>query len=111
MDKAPALLGLLVEGPTHGYDLKQRYDAYFGGDRPLAYGQVYATLARMIRDGLIVALGEQAGGGPDRKQYGITPAGRKHLEEWLSQPEPPSPSLQSNLFAKTILALLLDAAA
>ena len=111
MDKAPALLGLLVEGPTHGYDLKQRYDAYFGGDRPLAYGQVYATLARMIRDGLIVALGEQAGGGPDRKRYGITPAGRKHLEEWLSTPEPPSPSLQSNLFAKTILALLLDAAA
>src|SRR6188768_1679280 len=111
MDKAPALLGLLVEGPTHGYNLKQRYDAYFAGERPLAFGQVYATLARMIRDGLIVALGTEAGGGPDRKRYQITHSGRAHLEEWLRSPEPPSPSSPSNLFAKTILALLLGDAA
>jgi DNA-binding PadR family transcriptional regulator len=108
MDKTPALLGLMVEGPTHGYDLKHRYDSLFGSDKPLAFGQVYATLARMIRDGLIVGLGETAGAGPDRKGYQITPAGRAHLEQWLRTPDAPSPTLHTNLFAKTILALLLD---
>jgi DNA-binding PadR family transcriptional regulator len=108
MDKTPALLGLISEGSTHGYDLKQRYDSVFGTDRPIAFGQIYSTLARMIRDGLIVALGEEPGDGPDRKRYGITPAGRDHLHSWLRTPDTPSPTLQSNLFAKTILALMLD---
>lgn len=108
MDKTPALLGLISEGSTHGYDLKQRYDSVFGIDRPIAFGQIYATLARMIRDGLIEALGEESGDGPDRKRYGITPAGRGHLHEWLRSPDVPSPTLQNNLFAKTVLALMLD---
>ena len=108
MDKTPALLGLMVEGPTHGYDLKQRYDGVFGTDRPIAFGQIYATLARMIRDGFIIALGAEPGEGPDRKRYEVTPAGRAHLREWLQTPDTPSPTLHTNLFAKTILALMLD---
>ena len=40
------LLGLLERGPSHGYDLKRDYDAYFGRGRPLRYSQVYATLSR-----------------------------------------------------------------
>ncbi len=40
-----ALLGLLEREPSHGYDLKREYDAYFGRDKPLPFGQVYATLA------------------------------------------------------------------
>jgi DNA-binding PadR family transcriptional regulator len=108
MDKTPALLGLISEGSTHGYDLKQRYDSVFGADRPIAFGQIYATLARMIRDGYIEALGAEPGEGPDRKRYEITAAGRGHLHAWLSSPDTPSPTLQSNLFAKTILALMLD---
>lgn len=108
MDKTPALLGLISEGSTHGYDLKHRYDSVFGADRPIAFGQIYATLARMIRDGLIEALGEEAGDGPDRKRYAITAPGRDHLHAWLRSADTPSPTLQSNLFAKTILALMLD---
>ena len=38
------LLGLLERGPSHGYDLKRDYDAYFGRGKPLRYSQVYATL-------------------------------------------------------------------
>lgn len=109
MDKTPALLGLMATAPAHGYDLKQRYDSYFGAERPLAFGQVYSTLARMIRDGLIIAIGAEPGAGPDRKRYEITERGRAHLEEWLSTPDAPSPALQSNLFAKTVLALMLHA--
>ena len=46
------LLGLLEREPSHGYDLKRDYDAYFGRDKPVPYGQVYATLSRLARDGM-----------------------------------------------------------
>jgi DNA-binding PadR family transcriptional regulator len=49
------LLGLLEREPSHGYDLKRDYDAYFGRDKPLPYGQVYATLSRLARDGMAIA--------------------------------------------------------
>ncbi len=108
MDKTPTLLGLMAEGHEHGYDLKHRYDQLFGAERPIAFGQIYSTIARMIRDGYIEAMGEEPGGGPDRKRYAVTAAGRDYVRRWLSSPDEPSPTLQSNLFAKTVLALLLD---
>ncbi|MEP7370154.1 MAG: PadR family transcriptional regulator [Dermatophilaceae bacterium] len=108
MNNALTLLGLLSVSPSYGYDLKHSYDRYFGSDKPLAFGQVYSTLARLIRDGSIVALGEQAGDGPDRKQYEVTPAGRARLAEWMFTPDGPTQWLQSNLFAKTVVALLVD---
>src|ERR1017187_222409 len=49
------LLGLLEREPSHGYDLKRDYDAYFGRGKPLPFGQVYATLARLSRDGKVLA--------------------------------------------------------
>lgn len=108
MDNALTLLGLLSATPSYGYDLKHSYDRYFGGRKPLAFGQVYATLARMIRDGYLKSVGEEAGGGPDRKRYEITPAGRQKLAEWMFTPDTPSETQQSNLFAKTVVALLTD---
>ena len=47
------LLGLLEPEPTHGYELKRAYDARFGVDKPLPFGQVYATLGRLARDGKV----------------------------------------------------------
>ncbi|RLP75580.1 PadR family transcriptional regulator [Mycetocola tolaasinivorans] len=109
MDNAQTLLGLLEAAPSHGYDLKGEYDRYFGGQKPLAFGQVYATLARLIRDGLILeAQGGESSGGPDRKSYSVTAAGRVRVREWMFTPDTPEPTLQSNLFAKTVIALLLD---
>jgi DNA-binding PadR family transcriptional regulator len=108
VDNSSTLLGLLSIEPSYGYDLKHRYDRFFGERKPLAFGQVYATLARMIRDGLILAVGEEAGGGPDRKRYQITPAGTERVVTWLFTPDVPSDTLQSNLFAKTVVALLVD---
>lgn len=107
MDSSNALLGLLGTGSGYGYDLKHDYDRHFGSEKPLAFGQVYATLARLLKHGLIELLGDEAGGGPDRKRYAITAAGRGKLEEWLFSADVPSATLQSNLFAKTIIALLL----
>lgn len=102
------LLGLLSREPTYGYDLKHSHDRYFGAGKPLAFGQVYATLARLIRDGLITLVGEEAGGGPDRKRYAITAQGRAELASWMFTPAVPSQALQSELFAKTVVALLVD---
>lgn len=108
MDRSLALLGLVGTGPTHGYDLKHQYDSLFGSVRVMAFGQIYSTLSRMIRDGYIETLGQEPGSGPDRKRYQITPAGREHLQQWLREPDIPSPQMQTNLFAKTVLALMLD---
>ena len=99
-------LGLLESGPRHGYDLKRAYDERFGADRPLSYGQVYATLARLLKNGLVEVDGVEPGAGPERKRYAITEAGVTDVEQWLGQPERPEPYLQSTLYAKVVLALL-----
>jgi DNA-binding PadR family transcriptional regulator len=101
-----ALLGLLEAGPSHGYDLKRAFDERFGQDRPLHYGQVYATMARLLKGGLVVIDGIAAGDGPDRKRYAITEAGVTDVEDWLAQPEKPEPYLQNTLYTKVVLALL-----
>ena len=107
IESSNALLGILGTRPGYGYDLKHDYDRLFGAEKPLAFGQVYATLARLLKHGLIELLGDEAGGGPDRKRYRITATGRAHVTEWLFSADAVSASLQSNLFAKTVVALLL----
>ncbi len=102
-----ALLGLLEREPSHGYDLKRDYDAYFGRGRPLPFGQVYATLARLARDGKAVAGDAEPGGGPDRKRYTITQIGKHEVEAWLGEPIPAEPYLQTDLFVKVVLSLML----
>jgi Transcriptional regulator PadR-like family len=84
------LLGLLEREPSHGYDLKRDYDTFFGRDKPLPYGQVYSTLGRLARDGKVMA-GE--------------------AEPWLATPAEPEPHLQTLLFTKVVLALMLDRSA
>jgi DNA-binding PadR family transcriptional regulator len=105
------LLGLLEREPSHGYDLKRDYDAYFGRSRPLPFGQVYATLGRLARDGKVVAADAEPGAGPDRKRYVITDLGVSEVEAWLTQPVEPEPHLQTVLFAKVVLALMLGRSA
>ena len=50
----------------------------------------------------------EQGAGPERRRYAITDAGVADVEEWLSEPVPPEPDLQSELFAKVVLSLMLD---
>jgi DNA-binding PadR family transcriptional regulator len=102
------LLGLLEREPSHGYDLKRDYDAYFGRGKPLSFGQVYATLGRLARDGKVTAGAAEAGDGPDRKRYVITETGVSEFETWLTEPAEAEPHLQTVLFAKVVLALMLD---
>ncbi|MCG3040284.1 PadR family transcriptional regulator [Streptomyces sp. S1A] len=100
------LLGLLESGPRHGYDLKRTFDERFGHDRPLHYGQVYSTMSRLLKNGLVEVEGVEPGEGPERKRYAITDAGITDVAGWLGRPEKPEPYLQSTLYTKVVLALL-----
>lgn len=101
-----ALLGLLENAPRHGYELKRAYDERFGHDKPLPYGQVYSTLSRLLRDGLVEVAGVESGDGPDRKRYAITGAGVTDVDKWLRTAESPEPYLHNTLYTKVVLALL-----
>jgi DNA-binding PadR family transcriptional regulator len=105
------LLGLLHREPSHGYDLKRDYDAYFGRERPLPFGQVYATLTRLARDGKVVPGVLETGQGPDRKRYVITDVGKRDVESWLDEPIGVGPNIQTLLFVKVVLALMLERSA
>jgi len=105
------LLGLLEREPSHGYDLKRDYDTFFGRGKPLSFGQVYATLGRLARDGKVVISDVEPGEGPDRKRYVITDAGATEVDAWLTEPVEPEPHLQTVLFAKVVLSLMLGRSA
>ena len=78
--------------PRHGYDLKRAYDERFGTDRPLAYGQIYSTLSRLLKGGLVAVDGVEPGGGPERKRYAITPDGVADVDRWLATPSSRRPT-------------------
>lgn len=90
MATGDALLALLIPGPRHGYDLKRAHDEWFTGLRPLAFGQVYSTLSRLQRDGLIDVAQTETAEGPERTLYELTAEGRTRAQAWLAEPVDPS---------------------
>lgn len=99
-------LALLADGPAHGYELKRRHDALFGAVwGPLNIGQVYVTMGRLERDGLVAHTTVHQEKGADRKDYALTEVGRKALDDWLEEPaEAPLP--KSDLLLKLVAASL-----
>ncbi|MBV9281482.1 MAG: PadR family transcriptional regulator [Chloroflexi bacterium] len=95
------ILGLLAQQPLHGYEVKTRYEALFGGTRELNIGQVYTTLQRLERDGLIGEVGERGDRGKQR--YGLTDAGEAALQEWLQEPEEEPQQLRQDIYLKLLL--------
>lgn len=77
-----SLLALLDRGPMHGYGLKTEFEAATGDVWPLNVGQVYTTLARLERDGLVTAAADSDG----QKVYEVTEAGRDELRRWFETP-------------------------
>jgi DNA-binding PadR family transcriptional regulator len=108
MSASYALLGILGKQPSYGYDLKKDYDFLYGKEKPLAFGQVYATLFRLLRDKKITVDTTEQVSGPERKLYAITNIGRKDLESWLATPEKLHPNTQTVLFIKVVTSILLD---
>lgn len=106
MSTSMTLLSVLERAPAHGYSLKQDYDRHPASLRPLAFGQVYASLARFERDGWAEALDVEAGEGPDRKRYRITSEGVARLDGWVFAPQATDVFATSSLFARLAVALL-----
>jgi DNA-binding PadR family transcriptional regulator len=104
-------LALLARGPCHGYEIKRSHDAWFPDARPLPYGQVYATLGRLVRDGLAEVVETRTEGGPERTVYALTPAGTERLQDWLAEPAPPAASGAEEVVRKAVAALHLSDAA
>jgi len=97
-----ALLALLSESPKYGQRLQSEFEARTGRVWPLNVGQVYTTLQRLERDGLVEADGEGEGA---RKQYRIAPAGRRELDDWLRTPPELVPPPRDELVIKVLVAL------
>jgi DNA-binding PadR family transcriptional regulator len=98
-------LALLAGAPRHGYDLKHEHDHWFPDSRPLPFGQVYATLARLQRDGLVEVVETRVDGGPERTVYALTDDGRARLHAWLGEPAGPTGTGAEEIVRKTIAAL------
>ena len=97
-----ALLALLSESPKYGQRLQSEFEAKTGNVWPLNVGQVYTTLQRLERDGLVAADGD---GERARKQYRISPAGRRELANWLRTPPALVPPPRDELVIKVLVAL------
>lgn len=101
------LLGVLADGPAHGYDLKRAHDERYPGAKQLAFGQVYAALARLEKDGLVEVVETARAAGPERTTYALTEAGAASLDAWLAEVEPSGPYAADELVRKTTTALRL----
>ena len=96
-----SLLSLLALGPTHGYGLKSGFEESTAGTWPLNVGQVYTTLGRLERDGLVEIEGT---GDSVRQTWRITDAGRAVLQEWYATPVSSDPPPRDELAIKVLLA-------
>lgn len=95
------ILGLLADQSMHGYDVKVRFERLFAGTRELNIGQVYTTLQRLDRDGLVDTDGERGDRG--KQAYRLTTAGASALEEWMASPDDEPQQLRQDIYLKLLL--------
>ena len=98
-----ALLALLSEGPKYGLRLQSEFESRTGEAWPLNVGQVYTTLQRLERDGLVET--DDAERERSRKRYRITPTGSQALADWLRTPPDLVPPPRDELVIKVLVAL------
>ena len=98
-----ALLALLSEEPKFGLRLQSEFEARTGNVWPLNVGQVYTTLQRLERDGLVET--DDGASERSRKRYRITSKGERELAEWLRTPSELVPPPRDELVIKVLVAL------
>ena len=98
-----ALLALLSEGPKYGLQLRQEFEARTGEVWPLNVGQVYTTLRRLERDGLVQS--DDAGEDERQKGFRITAEGEQDLADWLRTPPDLTSPPRDELVMKVLVAL------
>jgi DNA-binding PadR family transcriptional regulator len=97
------LLALLERGPSHGYQLRADFDSATGAAWPLNVGQVYTTLDRLERDGLVAQDGDPDAEG--RIAYRISDEGRRELRSWFVSPVSAKGAPRDELAIKLALAV------
>jgi DNA-binding PadR family transcriptional regulator len=114
-----AMLAILEQGPMYGYQLRAEFEQRTGETWPLNIGQVYTTLTRLERDGLVEVVGH--GGADDRTDrgdrgdqaerqhvsYRTTEAGRSEVSEWFATPVPRSQPPRDELAIKLAIAVTI----
>ncbi|EPD56133.1 PadR family transcriptional regulator [Streptomyces sp. HGB0020] len=96
------LLALLEQGPRYGSRLRTEFEERTGGSWPLNIGQVYTTLGRLERDGMVVHNGEDEAG---RALYALTRTGRTELQDWFTRPVERTSPPRDELAIKLALAV------
>jgi DNA-binding PadR family transcriptional regulator len=100
------LLAFVERGVGHGYELKQAIEQAFGDAYPpINVGQIYTTLARLERDGLVCSSHVAQDGRPDKRVYALTDAGRAELDAWFEAPSD-EPKLRDEFYSKLVLGAL-----
>lgn len=104
-----ALLALLAEGPSHGYELKRRFDEAIGPLWPLQQAQVYNNLRALQEAGLVELEARVAQANlPDQKRYRLTDAGAQELAAWVNEPVQTTRKLKDDFYLKlNVLASVL----
>jgi DNA-binding PadR family transcriptional regulator len=98
-----ALLALLSEGPKYGLQLREEFEARTGEVWPLNVGQVYTTLQRLERDGLVESDGSEDDG--PQKGFRITAEGEEELAGWLRTPPDLASPPRDELVMKVLVAM------
>ncbi|HSS94199.1 MAG TPA: PadR family transcriptional regulator [Candidatus Dormibacteraeota bacterium] len=96
------VLGLLKGEPLHGYEVKNRFEAMLGGTWEVNIGQIYTTLQRLERDGLIRPVGRRGDRG--KLAYELSSDGQKALDQWLAEPDSGPQQLHEDIYVKLLLA-------
>jgi DNA-binding PadR family transcriptional regulator len=102
-----SLLTLLEEGPRYGYQLRTEFEARTGATWPLNVGQVYTTLGRLERDGLVEPAGGEPDAGDGQVHYRITDAGRAAVAAWFGTPVERTTPPRDELAMKLSLAVTI----
>ena len=100
------IMALLASRPAHGYELKQALESRFGSSvAPLNAGQIYTTLGRLERDGLVEGSDVEQDRRPNKTVYRLTEAGREAVQTWVAEPTSPT-RLKPDLLMKLVLAAM-----
>src|SRR6478752_7289356 len=104
MSVREGLLALLADGPRNGHQLKIEFEAATGGVWPLNVGQVYTTLDRLARDGLVTRARPNGESDVNGKRYELTAAGREELAGWWQLVPTDDPPPRDELMLKVLFA-------
>jgi DNA-binding PadR family transcriptional regulator len=100
------LLALLAKEPAHGYELKTQLEQVFGEAYPSTnIGQIYVTLQRLERDGLVRSQDVVQATRPNKRVYELTEAGHEALVRWMDRPSE-GPRVRDDFFIKLVLSQL-----